>query len=148
MGVSDLIAALEALGDRVDDATRQATADTLHILQAAAMKFAPVGTFGNSTNTPGDLRRSILVDGPAPIGDDAWFGRVGPTTVYGRQRELGGDIYPQRTQLLRFRKFGETVFTAHVFQWSQPYMQPAYDTTKADIEAVVVARMTEAVEGA
>ena len=111
------------------------------------MGHAPVGVFGNSTNTPGDLRRSIEVEGPEQIADHSWLARVGPTVIYGRQRELGGPIFPQAARVLRFEKFGEVVFTQSVFQFPRPYMKPAYEDQRPNIEAVVIATFSAAIEG-
>jgi hypothetical protein len=46
-------------------------------LQAAA----PVGTPGNSTNPPGDLRKSIIFTFPVPTGAGKWGTIVGPTVM-------------------------------------------------------------------
>lgn len=147
MDVDATIAGLDALASRLRDTTRQVTADAAHLIQAQSMGFAPVGVAGNSTNTPGDLRRSILVDGPHQVSDDSWLAHVGPTTVYGRQRELGGDIYPQRARVLRFEKFGETVFASHVYQKPEPYMKPGLAAARPEITAVVADRYTAAITG-
>lgn len=145
--VAAALAGLDALAGRLNGATRQVVADAAHVVQANAMVLAPVGTAGNSTNAPGDLRRSIDVQGPLSDGEDTWLARVGPTTVYGRQRELGGDIYPQAASILRFVKFGSVVFTPKVHQVKHPYMLPAREQSLAQIEAMAVARIAAAVEG-
>lgn len=144
--VDATIAALDALMERVDDATGQIVADGLHLIQAASMGFAPVGVTGNSTNAPGDLRRSIIVEGPARVGDHQWTGRVGPTVIYGRQRELGGAIYPQTARSLVFTKFGTTYYRQRVYQHPQPYMKPGADAAIPNIAAVRDARLSEAIQ--
>lgn len=145
--ITATLAGLDDLEERLDDATRQATADAAHLFQASGMAHAPVGAFGNTTNMPGDLRRSIRVDGPHQVGEHTWEAEVGPTTVYGRQRELGGDIYPQTARMLRFERFGEVVFTRHVYQMPHPYMKPAYEDQRPNVEAVVLADIAAAIEG-
>ena len=145
--ISATLAGLDALSERVDDATRQTTADAAHLFQASGMDHAPVGVSGNSTNMPGDLRRSITVEGPYPTGEHSWGAEVGPTTIYGRQRELGGDIYPQSARLLQFEKFGERVFTSHVYQSPNPFMLPAYDDQRLNVAAVRDAHLTAAILG-
>ena len=145
--ISATLAGLDALQGRIDDATRQATADAAHLFQASAMVHAPVGITGNSTNAPGDLRRSIVVDGPVQIAEHSWHAKLGPTTVYGRQRELGGDIYPRSTEFLRFEKFGEVIRTRHVYQRPEPYMKPAYEDQRAAVAAVVDGRIVAAITG-
>ena len=145
--ITATLAGLDALAGRLDDATRQATADVAHLLQASAMIHAPVGVTGNSTNMPGDLRRSITVEGPVQVAEHSWHAKVGPTTVYGRQRELGGDIYPRAAGLLRFEKFGEVVHTRHVYQRPEPFLKPAYEDQRAAVVGVVDARIAAAVLG-
>lgn len=140
------IAGLDALEQRVADATRQIVADAAHLIQADSMGFAPVGVVGNSTNMPGDLRRSIDVEGPVG-GDAVWMARVGPTVVYGRQRELGGPIYPQRAKRLRFVKFGVVYYRHRVYQHPEPYMKPGRGAALPEIEAVASERIAIAVEG-
>lgn len=157
------IAGLDALEQRVADATRQIVADAAHLIQADSMGFAPVGVVGNSTNMPGDLRRSIDVEGPVG-GDAVWMARVGPTVVYGRQRELGGPIYPQHATALAFTKFGtrlvigpevhpgawdNTVYLRRpgVYQHARPYMRPGRAAALPEIEAVASERIAVAVEG-
>ena len=145
--VTATLAGLDRLSGRVDDATRQATADAAHLFQASAMIHAPVGVTGNSTNTPGDLRRSITVDGPYQSGGHTWTAETGPTTIYGRQRELGGDIYPRAGGLLRFQKFGDVIHASHVYQRPEPYMKPAYEDQRLNVAAATEARITAAIRG-
>ncbi|HVA08721.1 MAG TPA: HK97 gp10 family phage protein [Acidimicrobiales bacterium] len=143
--VTATVAGLTILGSRFEEATRQITADAAHIVQARAMVEAPVGTPGNSTNYPGDLRRSIDVQGPYNTGGE-YVALVGPTVIYGRQRELGGNIYPKAATLLRFTKFGQTVFTSHVYQHPNPYMLRGEMASLPAIEAVVYARLAAVIE--
>ena len=160
INVGGTIAGLDALGLRIDGATRQATADALHLFQAAGMLNAPVGTPGNSTNAPGDLARSIDVEGPEG-GDGVYAGEVGPTVVYGRQRELGGTIF----KLDGFMHFftdggghyaetvfggGPEVFTHVVHQFGAHYMLRAWDDVmlSGSVEAVTEDRVAAAILGA
>lgn len=143
--VEATIAALTALGTRLDDATRQATADVLHLFQGAIMANAPVGKAGNSTNMPGDLRRSVLVDGPHAVGDHTWQGEVGPTMIYSRQRELGGHIFPKTARWLRFTKYGTVYYRKHVYQAPNPYTRRGYNEVLPSVEGVVEARIAAAV---
>lgn len=143
--VAATIAALDLLGNRLDEATKQITGDAAHIVQAEAMHEAPTGVYGNSTNEPGDLKRSIDVTGPHG-NQGSYLARVGPTVVYGRQRELGGDIYPKVGDL-RFEKFGTVVFTAHVYQKPNPYMLRGEMAAIPKIEAVAQARLAAVIAG-
>lgn len=146
--VAATIAGLDALALRIDDATRQVVADVAHIIQAGGMGHAPVGRPGNSTNLPGDLRRSIMVEGPARASEHSWLARVGPTVVYGRQRELGGAIYPRRARFLRFERYGVVEYSKRVYQRPQPYMRPGYDEGRRPALSVLISRMSAAIEGA
>ena len=141
--VEDTIADLDALNVRISAATKQSVADVLHMFQASAMEKAPVGTPGNTTNAPGDLSRSIEVTGPDGS-DGSYNGLVGPTTVYGRQRELGGHIFPVYATRLRFEKFGEVVHTFHVYQVPEPYLLPAEEENLVNVLPIAEARIAEA----
>jgi hypothetical protein len=163
--VAGTIAGLDALSLRVDAATLQSTADALHLFQAAGMLRAPVGTPGNTTNAPGDLARSIDVEGPEG-GEGVYEGRVGPTVIYGRQRELGGAIdkldgymkfsttgafLPNFGQHYPEQRYGggDFVFTHHVFQFGAHYMLQAQDEVllSGSIEAVTEAHVDAAIAG-
>jgi len=141
--VSATIAGLEVLGQRVDEAVRQSVEDALHLFQAAGAREAPIGVEGNSTNAPGDLARSFDVEGPYG-GDGIWSGRVGPTMIYSRQRELGGPIVPVRARVLHFTVFGDEVFTPRVYQFPNPYTKRAYDLTLPALPEVVGAHVEAA----
>jgi hypothetical protein len=152
--VSATIAGLEVLGQRVDEAVRQSVEDALHLFQAAGGREAPIGVEGNSTNDPGDLARSFDIEGPYG-GDGTWAGRVGPTMIYARQRELGGPIVPEednstndpgdlRAPLLHFTVFGDEVFTPRVYQFPNPYTKRAYDLTLPALPEVVGAHVEAA----
>lgn len=145
--VSATIAGLDALAERIDEATKQIVADAAHLVQRASMEFAPVGTAGNTTNTPGDLRRSIRVTGPEG-GDGTYVAQVAPWIVYGRQRELGGTIRAYNPSgLLTFVKFGQVYRKASVYQVPHPYLEPGRDTSIPAIEAVAIERLSIAVKG-
>ena len=142
--VEDTIRGLDILNLRIDAAVKQTVADVLHMFQAAGMEKAPVGTPGNTTNAPGDLSRSIEVTGPDGS-DGSYSGLLGPTTVYGRQRELGGDIYPVHARRLRFEKFGEVIHTFHVYQHPEPYMLPAEEENIVNVYPIAESRIAEAI---
>jgi len=140
------MAGLDALLKRVDNGVAAAVADGLHLLQLVGAANAPVGTPGNSTNPPGDLARSIDVEGPHGA-DGVYEGEVGPTTIYGRQRELGGDIYPKRARALHFFTFGHEVFTRHVYQVGAHYMLKTYEEVVdgGSLEVIGYERMATAI---
>lgn len=143
--VTETLAGFDVLTERINAATRGIVDDGLHLIQVKAMANAPVGVEGNSTNPPGDLSRSIEVDGPHG-GDGLWEGKVGPTIVYGRQRELGGPIFPVNVRSLHFWTFGEEVFTRRVYQKPEPYLGPAEQEMIPAIRAVANERIAAAIQ--
>lgn len=119
-GVRELNAALEGIVAQQRAATRQATAKALHMIEAEAKAQLTTSSHRKGTPTPsapgeppslitGNLRRSVRVDGPNPVGITGWEGQTGPTAEYGRIQELGG--IAGRGAVLPAR----------------PYMQPAWD---------------------
>lgn len=95
-------AALRAMAEATDAATREATATAAHLVEAETKKALSTYSHPKGTPTPsppgrppavvsGQLRRSIKVQGPTPLGAGTWEARIGPTAVYGRIQELGGN---------------------------------------------------------
>jgi hypothetical protein len=136
--VSGTIAGLSALALRLDGAAKLAVKDVAGMYQDAARLNAPVGVEGNTTAPPYTLAESILIDGPSGM-DGLYYAQLGPTTVYGRQRELGGDIYPGQIarsigaeqiggrepgkHVLVFTKWGQVYYSLHVYQFGSFYMK-------------------------
>lgn len=100
-GLSQLNAAIEGLAASLNSATRLATAQASHLLEAEIKKTLSTSSHPRGTPTPsspgeppsvvtGTLRRSITVKGPHPLGLGRWEAQIGPTAVYGRIQELGG----------------------------------------------------------
>lgn len=88
LGVSEFVAALEAMDARVEVATRTAVANSALMIQRQAQTNAS-GRPGPNVRS-GTLRRSFRVDGPHRIGT-GWEARIGPTVIYSRRVELGFD---------------------------------------------------------
>ncbi len=156
--VGGTLAGLDALGRRVDESVRQIVADAAHIFQAKAMQLAPVGVTGNSTNSPGDLKRSMDVEGPFG-GDGTYVARMGPTVTtanpgrgghvfnFGRQREFGGEIRPALSPYLVFTKFGTIYRRQSVYQEGSHYLGRARVEAEPDVMVMVDERLTIAVKG-
>ncbi|MFI1165657.1 hypothetical protein ACH4UM_19080 [Streptomyces sp. NPDC020801] len=100
-GIAELGAALERIALSLNTATRTATAQASHLLEAEIKKTLTTTSHQRGTPTPsapgeppslvtGTLRRSITVDGPHPLGLGRWDAQIGPTAVYGRIQEVGG----------------------------------------------------------
>lgn len=122
VGVAQLGAALELMAARLNAATRSATAQAAHLLEAEIKKTLTTSSHQRGTPTPsapgeppslvtGMLRRSITVNGPHPLGLGTWEALTGPTAVYGRIQELGGVT----------GRGGATVLPP------RPYVQPSFE---------------------
>lgn len=127
----------------IDDRAAQAALDRLiaALPQSAARVSSEMGqetqrAARNNLDDPlGPLADSVLPEGPDQIGTSAYRTRVGPTLVYGRQRELGGTIEPTSSTFLtaHFRdpgywmwNFGHglvDVFALNVYQEGQHYLK-------------------------
>lgn len=99
-GVDEFAAALDALQQRLHSATRKATGDGIKLLQRRA--HSRLSRYYHPPNTPtpsppgepparisGHLRGSLKPTGPVPIAG-GYTGSLGPTAVYSRIQELGG----------------------------------------------------------
>jgi hypothetical protein len=129
----------------IDDADAQRALDRLIAIAAPAsarvseeMAREVQGAARANLKDPiGPLAESILMSGPDIIETSAYRTRVGPTLEYGRQRELGGHIYPKERDVLTAAHrapgywmwdyddgLGErNVFTHEVFQVGQHYLK-------------------------
>ncbi len=141
--VAATVAGLAALVGGMGTACREIVVEGAHMVQAAAMGLAPVGDRPGA----GQLRRSINVKGPLPsvLG---WEAKVGPTVIYGRQRELGGPIFPVRAKALHWvDAAGVGHLASHVYQHPEPYMKPGLAQTRDAIYVMAAAKVA-AVAGA
>lgn len=153
-------AALDDLIDRVTRATSAAVVEGAALIEREAKGNAPVDT--------GTLWRSIDIEGPRRTGVARYSADVGPTVVYGRIRELGGDIYPstQRTfvgwgvdrrgrpykiyrgGLLRwFDPTGHPIFASHVHQAGRPYLKPATEAVRLRFRGIAARHWGSAIRG-
>ena len=139
MGAAETNAAIDALIGRIDDATKAAVRDVTGQVERFSKGFAHVKT--------GTLRRSILPTPVARVSLHAYAARVGPTVVYGRQKELGGHIYPVRAKALRFfwERKGVFVVTKHVYQSPIPFMKPGTDLARGQARSIVVSHLRDAI---
>jgi hypothetical protein len=150
----------------VDDSAAQKALDELTIaLTAASAAITKEGAEVvqsaarfNLTDAIGPLAQSIMITGPDRIALSAYQTEVGPTLVYGRQRELGGPIDPvERTVLTAaFRDpgywmwdYGDgrglvDVYTPHVFQFGQHYLKRGVDVSIPEYYAIAIRRWAAA----
>lgn len=142
--VSSAVAGLDAIAAAVTAATADITYDAAERFKLGEEWNIKPGTAGNTTNPPGDLARSIDIEGPVG-GEGVYESRVGPTVVYSWQREMGGPI----DKLDGWMKFiwGERglVYAHHVFQEGTFYRERAYDEILPDIEPMAIERIAEAI---
>ena len=127
VGLAQFNAAIEGLAAALDTATRSATAKASHLLEGEIKQTLATSSHQRGTPTPsspgeppslvtGQLRGSITVDGPHPLGLGSWESQVGPTAVYGRIQELGGVT----------GRGGATVLPP------RPYVQPSFNKVAGD----------------
>lgn len=101
MDISALISVMRQKVEAVDAATRDATGRGAHIIEGKIKMQLSMTSHQRGTPTPsqpgsppslvsGNLRRSITVEGPTGSGGH-YEARIGPSIVYGRIQELGGD---------------------------------------------------------
>lgn len=136
-GVEKAMAALEAKNKQMSAAARSVTAKAAHMIERRAKEKLTTSSHEPGTPTPsapgeppslvtGNLRRSIKVTGPEEIGPARWRSEVGPTAIYGRIQELGGD-------------------TGRGTLPPRPYMQPSVNDVMPQILALYKAALTEVV---
>lgn len=131
-GVDDLARALDILQQRMHSATRKATKDGLKLLERRA--HAQLSRYYHPPNTPtpsppgqpparitGHLRGSLTPTGPVSTGG-GFTGQLGPTAVYSRIQELGGQAGRGHSVTLPPR----------------PYMRPTVRSSRSDLRAIYV----------
>lgn len=101
-GVAEFRKALDEIVARASAASRMAVTTGGHLIEAEAKRQLGLKSHVAGTPTPsapgeppalvtGTLRRSIRVTAPEAKGPTGWTISVGPSAVYGRIQELGGD---------------------------------------------------------
>ena len=157
--IAGTLAGLDAFAERVNDATRRTVAGAADIYKLHAALNAPVGDPENSTNPPGDLAASMIATEPVG-GGGTWASDVGPTvetvhpgpggTVfnYGRQREFGGLLWAKSSIYLTFKSFGMWHQRLFVYQEGSYYLTRAREEGSDEIDALITAELTAAVNGA
>ena len=126
--VAETVAALTRLQGRLDDAMVAIVSEVLERVQTQAR--ANTSDFHYDypeAKPPGELAASIIKEGPIG-GGGVYQGAVGPTVVYGAQREFGGHIFAHGGGLMKFAYRGSMWYTPHVYQQeyqSGRYLSPA-----------------------
>jgi phage gpG-like protein len=102
LGVSEFKAAIDGHIARQLAATRVAVGKGAHLIEEKAKLELSTSSHPRGTPTPsrpgeppslvsGTLRRSVRVQGPTNIDATSYTASVGPTAIYGRIQELGGE---------------------------------------------------------
>lgn len=95
-------AALKAWGEKADEVTGGAVDSVLRLIVRQERTLLNLGSHprGTKTGSPpgsppwrisGDLGDSVRADRAKRRGPGVWFGQAGPTAIYARIQELGGD---------------------------------------------------------
>jgi len=130
-GVTECIAGMAKMAARQNAATGTGLGKAAHLLERNIKADLSVTThaLGEPTGSApgdapalvsGDLRRSVQVDGPTSAGGSTWEASVGPTVVYSRIQELGGD-------------------TGHATLPARPYVGPALERSKPEMQEIMKA---------
>ena len=143
-GEAEAAAAIDDLIRRLDEATAKGVMEGTLAVEATAKALAPVGE-SHGGDHEGDLRRSIDTQGPIPLGLARWMARTGPTTRYGRIRELGGHIYAQRAPMLRWHDEHGWHSAKHVYQGPHPYLKPAVSVVRRRFRSIMGRRWAAAI---
>lgn len=125
------------MGQRVEQATMEATRSGGEALSAAAKQSAPVVT--------GRLRGSIHA-GAVRGGGGTWVTTVAPHVVYARIIELGGVITAHGNYMLRTRETNE-VFGHSVTVKANPYMARGLAMASERIISIATSAWAEAIGG-
>lgn len=139
-GLEAALAKITELVVKQNAATRTATAKALHVVEreiktnlsrGSHRKGEPTGSLPGEPPdlVTGNLRRSITVTGPDPVGAVSWAGKVGPTAVYGRIQELGGVTGAHGSHLP-----------------ARPYVEPALDRVQPEIARIFYEAWASAIE--
>lgn len=126
-GLSEFKGAMAGVVARKMAATGVATATGAHLIEAKVKQRLTSSSHRKGTPTPsspgeppslvsGTLRRGVMVNGPTSTGA-GFTASIGPTSVYGRIQELGGD-------------------TGHSTLPARPYMAPGVSDSQADLTAI------------
>jgi hypothetical protein len=142
------LAALGAISKRVVTASHAGLQSVGYFTENTIQQIAPRGTAGNSTNPPGDLRKSVVILGPYSRGSDAiWSVDTGPTMMYTMQRNYGGGIDAHNpTGRMFFYRFGKVWEPVHVDQVATYFMERSWDEVLPVVSKIMEAPIAKALE--
>jgi hypothetical protein len=142
---------LSKLTRRVNDPAGRAAADAMISAFDSGIKREELTRTVGHPSIPGQppalesgrLRASFRVHRARPVGAYRWMGSDGPTTVYARIQEYGGDIWAKHTYVdkrtgrtmpgfLRWEGPGGVHFARHVHLPERSYMRTGIKRMRAD----------------
>ena len=139
-GLTELRARLTAAAGRLDSETHTATSAAAAVAEKAVKEQLRQSSHQKGTVTPadpgqppslitGNLMRSVAINGPTGRAG-AYKAEIGPTAVYGRIQELGGNTgRGHRTHLPR-----------------RPYVQPAWAEAAPEVTTTYLAAWSRVFE--
>lgn len=144
-GFREWEAAIDDVIARLRPAAERAISRSMDAIDRSAALVLSAKTHPEGTPTPslpgeppalvtGNLIRSYVSEGPEWIGPDVVAGRVGPSAVYARIQDLGGDVYAINYPQLGNPEVG--FFGPHVYLPPRPYIEPSVEGARDEIEAI------------
>lgn len=155
-GISPLLAELDAVKNRIADATQRATTQTgqqlrtlaiLHMHGSHPPGFHHVG--GDAPNVVSGWLAESIIDPPAvAVGTGRYTTRVAPTAIYSRVIEFGAHITPTDRKYLSWfdAQYGVRRFRKEVNIPPHSFFRPARDEMPPKMRQIYVRRLTEALE--
>lgn len=127
MTPAELPARLRALAAQVQDHAAVDAADAMAQSFQRGVVKSMTGSSPSAPGTPparrtGTLARSVRPEPAKSTGAGRASSSVAPHAVYARIQQNGGDIYPVRAKLLRFKVGGKYRYAKHVHLPARPYM--------------------------
>jgi phage gpG-like protein len=157
-GVDRWVEQMEAIVGSLQRGTLRVTRSSLTQIQEDAQNFLAAKTHPPLTRTPslsgqppalisGALRRSIKVRMTQNGAGGVYAGLVGPTIVYGRIQELGGEIHAKTGPFLTWLTVGGWVSKPMVVLPPRPFMLPAVELNRYAIRERFIAVWSIALQG-
>lgn len=149
-GATEWDAAVLRKFGQVERSTPRAMKQALRVVERSYKKILRTYTHPEGTPTPsppgqppalvtGTLMRSVKTRGPYPGKRRLQtVGSVGPTAIYARIQDLGGDVRKGRREGQRRRPVGLIHIPA------RPYARPATDRVRRDVRRIFQVRWTQA----
>lgn len=152
-GVPELEAALDAIERAVRDENRYAIGAMLDELDRAMKERLSRYSHAEGTRTPsppgeppalitGNLRRSVVTDGPHQVDEDVVTGSMGPSAIYAEIQEKGGTVVARN-----YRQLGNPAvgfFGRSVTLPARPYVEPSVEDARPELARIWRESMTRA----